>query len=78
MTVRLTGLFAMPEPLDVANTTVSEYEPGDRPSTLELREMLMFVVPPTASVPLVAERLSQLTVLVADQTIATPPALLNV
>ncbi len=38
----------------------------------------MFVVPPPARVPLVAERVSQLKVLVTDQTIATAPVLLSV
>ena len=55
--VRLTGNVAPPEPLDVANTTASEYEPTDR--LFALMETVMFVLLPPARVPLVAERVSQ-------------------
>ena len=62
----------------MANATVSEYEPTARLFALVLIETMMFVLPPAASVPLVAESVSQVTVLVTDQTIATPPVLLSV
>src|SRR5271157_1981032 len=38
----------------------------------------MLVLAPAASEPLVGDKVSQLAVLVADQTIATPPVLLSV
>ncbi len=76
--LRLTGSVVLPEPFDVANTTVSEYEPLLRLYALALRETVMLTLPYGAKVPLVAEKVSQLEVLLADQAIATAPVLPSV
>ena len=62
----------------MANTTVSEYEPTGQTVRIGVKGTVMFCCCLAARVPLVAEKVSQLEVLVADQTIATAPVLLSV
>ena len=78
-TVKLTARAVLPAPLLVlVNETVSEYVFTARLLALALMDTVTLVVAPAASVPPVAESVSQLAVLVAVQFNDPEPLLVRV
>ena len=79
MTVSVTTRVVVPLPLvRLVNVTVLEKTPAAKLLALALIVTVTLVLIPAANVPLVADRLSQFSLALADQSNAALPLLVNV